>query len=191
MEFSSAKRGRATLCGQTNSDYLTPRRNTPTRRRCQRQINRVELKRRRSRARGNVRSDSAGGNGGKVLVGGCGFVAGGQGSGRRDAQTSSTALAAVAGPPRRGAAQHARSAHRNAVVSAGATMAVGWVRALHHGGLRQAARSAWVAAAVAVGLGVVLLALSVLGLRCASTHAISDPSNPRRGALLSSAKMGG
>ena len=43
--------------------------------------------------------------------------------------------------------QHACRAHRNAVVSAGANRAVGWVRAPHHGGPRQAARSASVAVA--------------------------------------------
>ena len=99
-------------------------------------------------------SDSAAAdNGGKGLVGGCGFAAGGQGSGTWDAQTPSTALVAVAGPPRKGDAQHAHRAHRNAVISAGANMVMGWVRAVLHGGTRQAARNAWVTAAVAVGWG--------------------------------------
>ena len=83
----------------------------PTGQRCQRQINRVELKRRSSRARSNVRSDSAAGNGDKRLVCGCWFAAGGQGSGARDAQTPSPALAAAAGLLRSGDAQHARRAH--------------------------------------------------------------------------------
>ena len=77
--------------------------------------------------------------------------------------------------------QHACRAHRNAVVSAGANRAVGWVRAPHHGGPRQAARSASVAVAVAVAVAVglgVLLAMSAHGRRCACTWGAAGSGLP-------------